>query len=224
MKILGAARVALTCAALVAAAGWACAQGPGGGPGDSHGDGRGVGPGFGMHRGPMERELGPRGNHGQWWNSPSMVEKLKLSEVQRKSMDKILLDHREKLIDLRAGLDKAELLMQPMMREDHPSETQILAQIDKIAMARADLEKANARFLLDIRAQLTVEQWKTVETGWRDRRDRWNRGAQRMDRDQRMGRVHRMHRHMGPPQPDGAAPAQPASPAPPPQPNPDADQ
>jgi periplasmic protein CpxP/Spy len=161
----------------------------------------------------MERELGPRGNRGQWWNSPRMIQELKLTDAQRKSMDKILLDHRENLIDLRASLDKAELLMQPMMREDHPDEAQILAQIDKIAMARASLEKANARFLLAIRAQLTPDQWMTLEKNWHDRRDRGDRSGRWNGRNQRM------HRRMGPP-PDGAAPASPG--APPAQPNPGA--
>ena len=44
--------------------------------------------------------------------------------------------------------------MEPLMRADQPNETAILAQIDKIAQARAELEKANARFLLAIRGKL----------------------------------------------------------------------
>jgi len=123
----------------------------------------GVGPGFGDRRPPMERMLGPGGQHGHWWNNPTMVEKLKLTDDQRKAMDAILLAHREKLIDLRASLDKAELALQPMMSEDKPNETGILAQIDKVAQARADLEKANARFLLAIRGKLTPDQWKQLQ-------------------------------------------------------------
>ncbi|MGD0913461.1 MAG: periplasmic heavy metal sensor, partial [Terracidiphilus sp.] len=98
---------------------------------------------------------------------------------QRKAMDAILLAHREKLIDLRASEDKAELQMQPLMSADQPNETAILAQIDKIASARAELEKANARFLLAIRAKLTADQWKQVQA-FRDRpieqRGQWGRG------------------------------------------------
>ncbi|HUX45054.1 MAG TPA: periplasmic heavy metal sensor [Terracidiphilus sp.] len=193
-----AVRLAVALAALCTA-GWAGAQGPG----------SGVGPGFAMHRGPMERELGPRGDHGHWWNRPAMVQKLKLTDAQRKSMDGILLGHREKLIDLHANLEKAELAMEPMMREDHPNEPQILAQIDHIAQARAELEKANARFLLAIRSQLTVEQWKTLETDWRDRRGRRDRG----DRRDRMH--NRMYRHLGPPPAGPGAPPAPADATPP---------
>jgi Spy/CpxP family protein refolding chaperone len=178
----------LAIAALLTA-GAAVAQGPG------------VGPGFGENRPPMERMLGPHGNHGHWWNNPAMVEKLKLTDDQRKAMDQILLDHREKLIDLRANLEKAELLLPPMLREDQPNETAILAQIDKVAQARADLEKANARFLLAIRSKLTSDQWKTLQASWREHR-MWGRGG--------------MGRRMGPPQGSmpGPGPQAPAAPAP----------
>jgi Spy/CpxP family protein refolding chaperone len=149
MKRLMMVRLGLAMAGALLA-GTALAQEPGGGPG------------FGEHRPPMEQALGPRGDHGRWWNNPAIVEKLKLTEPQRKAMDDILLQHREKLVDLRGNLEKAELAMEPLMRDDQPNETKILAQIDKVAQARAELEKANARFLLAIRGKLTPEQWKRM--------------------------------------------------------------
>jgi Spy/CpxP family protein refolding chaperone len=117
----------------------------------------------------MERFLGQRGARGQWWNNPVLAEKIKLTDDQRKAMDQILLQHRETLIDLRGGVEKAELGMEPLMREDQPNEAKILAQIDKVAQARAELEKANARFLLAIRAKLSPEQWKGLQAAHNDR-------------------------------------------------------
>src|ERR1700722_16416772 len=126
--------------------------------------GRGPGGmGFGAHRPPMERSLGARGEHGHWWNNPQVAERLKLTDTQRKAMDDTLQQHRETLVDLRGSLEKSELELEPMMKEDQPNENQILAQIDKVAQARAELEKANARFLLAIRSKLTPEQWKQMQ-------------------------------------------------------------
>lgn len=178
MKAKMAVRLGLAIAALLTA-GMAGAQA------------QGVGPGFGAHRPPMERMLGPRGNHGHWWNNPTMVEKLKLTDDQRKAMDGILLQHRETLIDLRGNLEKAELALDPMMSDDQPNEARILAQIDKVATARAELEKANARFLLAIRAKLTPEQWKTLQE---------DRASRRQDRGWGPdGRGRRGQRMMAPP-------------------------
>jgi periplasmic protein CpxP/Spy len=144
------------------------------------GNGPATGPGFGMHRPPMERLLGP-GGAGRWWNNPKVIERLKLTDDQRKQMDQILLEHREKLIDMRADVEKAELAMEPLVGADQPNEQAILAQIDKIAQARAELEKANARFLLAIRAKLTPDQFKELKS-WRE-----ERGERRMWRNRAPG-------------------------------------
>jgi len=49
------------------------------------------------------------GRAGTLLEQSRIVEKLKLTDVQRKEFDDIFLQHREKLIDLRASLQKAEL-------------------------------------------------------------------------------------------------------------------
>ena len=152
MKARVAVRFGMAIAATFAAA-VASAQGPGG-PG---------GPGFGMHRPPMERAMRSHGEFGRWWNNPKLVEKLKLTDDQRKAMDDIFLKHREKLVDLRGNLEKAEIEMEPLVKADQPNESAVMSQIDKVAQARAELEKANARFLFALRAKLTPDQWKQVQ-------------------------------------------------------------
>jgi len=157
MKVHLALRLGIAIAAIFAA-GAAVAQDPGMGPG---GMGPGRGPGFGDHRPPMERAM--RADRGQWWNNPKVVEKLKLTDDQRKAMDAIFQQHREKLVDLRGNVEKAEIQMDPLVKADQPNESAVLAQIDKVAQARAELEKANARFLFELRSKLTPEQWKQVQ-------------------------------------------------------------
>ena len=169
MKVGMAGRWMVRTAVVLLSGAVAMAQGQGGmgqgrmGQGAMRPGAMGRGPAFTQQRPPVERALGAQGKVGQWWNNPRMVEQLKLSDDQRKAMDGILLQHREHLIDLRGTLQKAELEMQPMMKADQPNENQILGQIDKVAQARAELEKANARFLMDLRGKLTPDQWKQVQ-------------------------------------------------------------
>lgn len=169
MRISLVGRVGLAMASvLLAGAAWA--QGPGGGPMG------GPDSGPGMHRPPFERQFGGHGIEGRWWNNPRIIERLKLTDDQRKAFDQILLEHREKLIDLHANVEKAELAMEPLVRADQPDEPAILAQIDKLAQTRAELEKANARYLLALRSKLTPEQWKEVQDFQKNRgemRERW---------------------------------------------------
>jgi Spy/CpxP family protein refolding chaperone len=159
------------------------------------------------------------GHFGRWWNNPEIAQQLNLTDQQKKQMDDILLQHRLKLIDLNATLEKQETLLHPMIEADQPDEVKILSQIDAVAQARADLEKANARMLFDIRKALTPDQWQKLKAMraehqpgkmMRDGRrgpggpgaggpgEQGGPGAQNMWRKQRQG-----------PPPDGAAPAPP---------------
>ena len=156
---LGLAVIALGVMGVAAA--WGQAPGPGGPPD------------MGPHRPPMERAMGMHGDHGRWWNEPRAIDKFKLTETQRKAMDDIYQQNRLTLVDLHASLEKQEVMLEPLIRADQPDEAQVLAQIDRVAQARAELEKANARMLLGIRKQLTPDQWKQMEA------DREARRAQR---------------------------------------------
>ncbi len=162
------------------------------------------GPAFGPHRPPVERSFGDFGSHGRFWNDPALVGKLNLTDEQRKGMDQVLQQHLTNLVDLHANLEKAELTLEPLMHADQPDEPRILSQIDAVAQARAELEKANARYLIAIRGKFTPEQWKALQAARAEQHDKWrNRGPQGGPD----GRPHPMHRS-GPPQ-QGAPDAQP---------------
>ncbi|MGO8757605.1 MAG: Spy/CpxP family protein refolding chaperone [Terracidiphilus sp.] len=225
------ARLVLALAGVLMAGGWAVAQGPGG---------EGMPPAMAQHRPPMEQAFGLAG--GQFWNNPRLAQQLNLTDDQRKAMDGILQDHRMKLIDLRATLEKAEVAMAPLMKADTPDRGAIEAQIDKVVAARAELEKANSRFLLDLRLQLKPDQWKQLQTLQANRMARdgmrqhgpgqWGQGGPgpggqfQGPGGQFRGQGQRFHGQQGPPpQPDAApqpgaapqaapAPAQTPAPAP----------
>ena len=110
------------------------------------------------------------GPPGIWWHNPDLIQKLTLTPDQQKRMDDILQQSRLQLIDLRANLEKQELLMEPMLAANPPDTNKILAQIDHTAQARAELEKANAKMLLGIRNVLTPDQWTKLQTEGRDNR------------------------------------------------------
>lgn len=101
---------------------------------------------------------------GMWWKSPDLVTKLSLSADQQKRMDDIFQKSRLELIDLKAALEKQEVILQPMLAENPPDTNKVLAQIDRVAQARADLEKSNARMLLGIRGVLTPDQWTKLQS------------------------------------------------------------
>jgi Spy/CpxP family protein refolding chaperone len=126
------------------------------------------GPGGSFHGRPQEGGgMGFRiGPEGMWWKNPMVVQRLSLTADQTKKMDDIFQQSRLQLIDLKADVEKAQVMLEPMLSANPLDVPRASAQIDKVAQARADLEKANAKMLLGIRGVLTPDQW----TKLRDRR------------------------------------------------------
>ena len=149
---------------LIGSVATASAQQPGPNPGP------GFGQPFGDHRemGHGEEGGGMHGGfrglpHGLWWKNPMVVQQIGITPEQQKKMDDILQQSRLQLIDLKANVERQEVLLRPLLDANPPDTAQVLAQVDKLAQGRADLEKANARMLLGIRAVLTPEQWTKLQ-------------------------------------------------------------
>jgi Spy/CpxP family protein refolding chaperone len=107
---------------------------------------------------PVERAL-QAGPPGTWWRDSALVQRIGLTADQQKKIEDAFQQSRLHLIDLTASLEKEQVTMEPLLAADHPDEAKILVQIDRIAQARAELEKANARMLLGFRNVLTQDQW-----------------------------------------------------------------
>ncbi len=110
----------------------------------------------------MPRQMGMPGG-GRWWTDAAMVQKLGLSEDQQKRLTEAFLQNRLKLVELSATVQKEELMLEPLLAADRLDEAKTAAQIDRVAQARAELEKTNGRMLLGLRSVLTPDQWKKLQ-------------------------------------------------------------
>lgn len=119
------------------------------------------------HQGPPRRSL-LSVPPGKWWWDPGLVRALDLTSDQQKRIDDIYQQNRDRLIALSAALQKEQSAFEPLLNTDQLDQTRAAAQIDRIAQARADLEKTNARMLLSFRGVLSREQWKRLQApNWR---------------------------------------------------------
>jgi Spy/CpxP family protein refolding chaperone len=115
-------------------------------------------------RGPLPgRGMMMPGPAGKWWNNPELAKRLNLTADQQKKMDEVFQQNRLRLIDLRAAVEREEAILEPLIEAPNPDDAKVLPQIDRVAQARAELEKANARLLLGLRHVLTPDQWKKLE-------------------------------------------------------------
>ena len=98
-----------------------------------------------------------------WWRNESAAKTIGLTAAQIKRMDEIFQQSRLKLIDQKAALDKEEAILEPLVEAESIDESRAATQLDKVAQARAELEKTRGRMLLGIRKQLDTEQWHKLK-------------------------------------------------------------
>jgi Spy/CpxP family protein refolding chaperone len=142
------------------------AQSRGGGPPPGGGIGGGGGMGGRPMGGPQFPGDGqpPQRPPGQrWWDDRSYAKNLKLRPDQQTRMDAIFEQNRSTLVNRFEGLQQAENQMEELSSARVPDEAAIFAQIDRIAQARAELEKANTHMLLQIRKEMDPDQIKRLE-------------------------------------------------------------
>lgn len=177
-------RNTLLAACLLALGGFAFAQGRGGrgGPG---GPGRGM-PGGGVPGGmpngfPGNRSGPPPPNSpssqssstirgglqlgppGRWWDDKHFAKDLKLRPGQQQRMDSIFEDNRGALVSRYQALQQEESRMETLTHASAPDEPALFAQIDRVALAKAELEKVSTHYLLAIRKEMDPKQISRLE-------------------------------------------------------------
>lgn len=108
-------------------------------------------------------EMG-HGEMGKWWQNSDTVKKLQLNESQITQLDQIFYDHRLKLIDFGAEMEKQDLKLQTLLDADVPDEGQISAQVDQVLDARGKLEREATTMNLDLRKVLSLAQWRQLKS------------------------------------------------------------
>jgi Spy/CpxP family protein refolding chaperone len=123
-------------------------------------------PGAGMPPGGMHGHGmgGGRGEMGKWWQNSDVAQKLQLNNQQITQLDQIFTEHKLKLIDDEAEMQKQDLKLQTLLDQDSPSESQVGTQVDQVLAARGQLEREFTMMHLALRKVLTVEQWKELKS------------------------------------------------------------
>jgi periplasmic protein CpxP/Spy len=101
---------------------------------------------------------------GEWWKNSEIAKKLQLSGAQVSHLNQIFYDHRLKLIDYRAAMEKEDLRLQNLLDQDQPDENQVGTQVDQVLAARGKLEREFTMMNLDLRKVLSVEQWRQLKS------------------------------------------------------------
>jgi Spy/CpxP family protein refolding chaperone len=99
---------------------------------------------------------------GKWWKRPRLAALIGLSPDQQREIEKIFVRSRTRLIDLRADLEKKQVALQSSMEDQGVERRAVERQIEAVENARAELQKARALMILDMKQVLKPEQWERL--------------------------------------------------------------
>lgn len=124
-------------------------------------------PGFGRHI--------PDGDFDRLGMMLRWADEIKLTDDQKSKLEQMALTHHEMMIDKKAELEKAELQLRHMRRNDAP-ESEVLALMDQVGRLRTGMQKARYQHRKEVEGVLTTDQLDKLENLRRDRfRDRADR-------------------------------------------------
>lgn len=113
----------------------------------------GAGPG-----GPGGFGPGPGGPDFEWWSSPRMKAQLGLSAEQEKTIESIMFGAGEKMIDVRAAIDKARLEMARVLAADAIDDAAAKKAIDRLVDAECTGARLRHVSRIDVAKVLSKEQ------------------------------------------------------------------
>ncbi len=102
---------------------------------------------------------------GQFWLNPDIASMISLTPDQVHRLADAYLQGRLKLIQLDAAVQTEEAKLEPMLAAPVIDNERAQAQTDRIADARAALDKADAHMAFALRAILTPQQLGMMRTG-----------------------------------------------------------
>jgi len=102
------------------------------------------------------------GHHGKFWKKGNVRRKLELTEDQVRSLEQIFARNQHTLVDLEADVKKKRADFEGLLADDRNDDNRIMAEVDLLEQARANLGKARVTMLLAMRRILTPAQREKV--------------------------------------------------------------
>jgi Spy/CpxP family protein refolding chaperone len=95
---------------------------------------------------------------GRWWNDGHYIKQLSLRQEQQSRMDGIFDAHKAALANSLQNLQQKRMQLNSLSRKDLQDENKVLASIDHVVAARADLAKETTQLLAALRKELDPQQ------------------------------------------------------------------
>ena len=119
---------------------------------------------------------------GKWWRMPQLSAELNLTEEQKNQLDKLHLNNRRNLIDLKSTVERERLELGNIIDQQDLDETAAVQQFKKLEAARANLATERFNYFLQVRKTIGYERFQNLKTHFREfRHQRMRRGSKGFD-------------------------------------------
>ena len=120
---------------------------------------------------------------GKWWQDERFIRELGLTPEQSARLEDVFQNQQPLLRQRMQTLDQAEKVWDRLVEK--ADDAAVMAQVDVVEAARAELNKTRIQMLLRMRRALTADQWAkftALEQAQRDRGRSGPRPPERRDR------------------------------------------
>jgi Spy/CpxP family protein refolding chaperone len=97
-----------------------------------------------------------------WWDSP-IAGDLNLKEEQHQQIREAVRSYRNKLIDQRSAMDKAEGDLEDVFNDEKIDQRKANDAVERLANARAEMSRTVSQMSLKLRSILTADQWHELQ-------------------------------------------------------------
>jgi hypothetical protein len=108
---------------------------------------------------------------GRWWHVPQTSKVLELTDGEKRQLDGLYDENRNKLRDLRDSVeDERERLYKVLDRENF-NEEDVSGQLRRLEMARAKLSAERIRYIVEVRKLLGLKRFQLLKQFYKRSRD-----------------------------------------------------
>ena len=100
---------------------------------------------------------------GKWWYRPIVKDRLQLTPDQINKIDKIWIEHKKRIIDIKSDIGKAYLDLENLMGQPMVDRQEAYKLAERLGQFQARQTEERIRMAIDIRQELSVEQFEKLK-------------------------------------------------------------
>jgi len=99
---------------------------------------------------------------GKWWQLPAVKEKLQLSHDQIRKINTLWIEHRKHIIDIRSDMEKTYIDLENLMGQPMVVWQEAYKLAERLGELHSQRAKEQIKMAIDIRQELTIEQFEKL--------------------------------------------------------------